>query len=443
MKKLGLLVILITIIACHGAGKTEIEKGKNLYEAHCSSCHGDKGDGGGPVAKYLWPKPRNLTSGIFKYRTTRGAVPSDYDILRTLKIGIPGTAMPGWDILPDTDWSAILAYIKTFSPGTFKDKPGPAIEIPQEKTDTPESKTEGAKLFATIGCVGCHGATGEGNGPAAGSLSDAWGDHVAPRNLAAGPLRWGNANNDIFRTLSAGIAGTPMPSYEQTLSPDQRWDLVHYVKSLQRLPQNYDPASPKRFLISVGKISGELPENPLDPVWDKMPEIPVFLKPLWSDPKATEWLTVKALANEDGIAFDLSWEDANANLLATTSDSVALQFPLNAISDPAKLPYLGMGHPDNPVHISRWEPSQITESNAAGPGTLVIQTGAETQTTGQGIYQDGRWHVVVKRPLSTGETNDARIGKTGYVTFAVWNADLQRYPIPTSFSEWMIYELKN
>lgn len=440
-----LALILLSVVSCKGEGQSKTEKGKILYLAHCASCHGEKGNGQGPVAKYLWPKPRNLTSGITKYKTTRGPVPSDYDILKTLKIGIPGTSMPGWDVLPDNDWESILTHIKTFSPETFKGHPGPRIDIPQEKPDTPESVTAGEKLFASIGCVGCHGPTGKGDGPASSSLSDAWGDRVAPRDFTAGPLRWGNAPADIFRTLSSGVAGTPMPAYEQTLTADQRWDLTHYIKSLQHWPrpENDDPSNPKRFLISVGKFSGKLPGDPLDPTWDKVVAVPVFLKPLWNDPKNPEWLTVKALANENEIAFDLSWEDANANILATATDSVALQFPIHTISDPAKLPYVGMGHPDNPVHIWRWETSGTTESNASGPNTLILQSPAQTQAKGQGVYQDGKWHVAIKRPLKTGETTDTRIGRTGYLSFAVWNADLQRYPIPTAFSEWMIYELKD
>lgn len=440
MKKLGLALIVILAVSCKGG---QNEKGKTLYLAHCASCHGEQGDGQGPVAKYLWPKPRNLTSGIIKYKTTRGPVPSDYDILKTLKIGVPGTAMPGWDVLPDNDWNAILAYIKTFSPETFKGKPGPRIDIPQETANTPESVASGGNLFVSAGCVTCHGRAGEGNGPAAVTLTDVWGDRIAPRNFTAGPLRWGNAGSDVFRTISAGVAGTPMPTYEQTLTADQRWNLVHYIKSLQRVPENYDPANPKRFLISVEKFSGALPESPLDPAWEKSTAVPIFLKPLWSDPKDPEWLTVKALANENEIAFDISWEDTNANTLPTASDSVALQFPINTISDPAKLPYLGMGNPDNPVHIWRWQPSQTTESNASGPNTLSLQPPDQIQTKAQGLYQDGKWHVVIKHPLQTGETTDTSIGKTGYVTFAVWNADLQRYPIPSAFSEWMIYELKD
>ncbi len=42
----------------------------------------------------------------------------------------------------------------------------------------------------------------------------------------------GGRPEDVYRTLMTGLAGTPMPSYADSLEPDQAWDLVYYVLSL-------------------------------------------------------------------------------------------------------------------------------------------------------------------------------------------------------------------
>ena len=44
--------------------------GKQVYFRRCVGCHGEKGDGNGPSARFLNPKPRNFTSGTFKFRST-------------------------------------------------------------------------------------------------------------------------------------------------------------------------------------------------------------------------------------------------------------------------------------------------------------------------------------------------------------------------------------
>ncbi|MCY1286902.1 hypothetical protein D9M70_358820 [compost metagenome] len=37
---------------------------------------------------------------------------------------------------------------------------------------------------------------------------------------------------DIFRTVSTGLSGTPMPSFSDTVSEDDRWALAYFVLSL-------------------------------------------------------------------------------------------------------------------------------------------------------------------------------------------------------------------
>ena len=78
-----------------------IAYGKEVYEARCLGCHGEKGDGNGPAATFLWnQRPRNFNAGEFKFRLTQKPVPTDGDLLRTITRGVRGTAMPAWYELP-------------------------------------------------------------------------------------------------------------------------------------------------------------------------------------------------------------------------------------------------------------------------------------------------------------------------------------------------------
>lgn len=71
--------------------QASIQKGKEIYEKKCALCHGDKGDGKGPAAAGLNPKPTNfqdshgqkMTDGehFWKITTGRGAMPSYEKIL--------------------------------------------------------------------------------------------------------------------------------------------------------------------------------------------------------------------------------------------------------------------------------------------------------------------------------------------------------------------------
>ncbi len=67
-----------------------------IYEKRCAQCHGAEGDGTGPAADFMYPKPRDFTLAVFKYKTTHAdsELPTDDDLRKTIKDGIRGTAMP-------------------------------------------------------------------------------------------------------------------------------------------------------------------------------------------------------------------------------------------------------------------------------------------------------------------------------------------------------------
>ena len=106
------------------------DPGKQLYMDRCQHCHGESGDGKGVSAAVVYPKPRDFTSGIYKFRTHHETVngnkmPGDEDIFRSINDGLHGTSMPGWSGFYNKQQMAqLVSYIKTFAPVFKEDKAG-------------------------------------------------------------------------------------------------------------------------------------------------------------------------------------------------------------------------------------------------------------------------------------------------------------------------------
>lgn len=84
-----------------------------LYRRHCVHCHGVSGDGEGPTARFLNPYPRDYRQGLFKFKSTYNpAKPTNDDLLRILKNGVPGTSMPSFSLLSESELDALVEYVK-------------------------------------------------------------------------------------------------------------------------------------------------------------------------------------------------------------------------------------------------------------------------------------------------------------------------------------------
>jgi len=212
--------------------------GKALYGRYCIGCHGARGDGEGENAPYVnpaYPKPRDFTMGLFKCRSTpSGSIPLDSDLFDTISRGVHATAMPSWLPLTRHERADLIAYVMTFSPRFKEEKAEKPLEIPPETPSAPESVARGKGLFQELKCAECHGPEGRGNGPSAPSLRDSKGNPIVPYDFTTGVVfKCGATNRDLFRIFMTGLDGTPMPSYADYLRPDQAWDLVHFLRTLQ------------------------------------------------------------------------------------------------------------------------------------------------------------------------------------------------------------------
>lgn len=214
------------------------QNAKSDYRRYCAGCHGDLGDGNGENAVWLDPKPRDFTMATFKCRSTlTGTLPTDQDLFNTIGRGLTNSNMPIWNTFTSQQKADLVAYIKTFSARWEKEKPGEPIKIPAEPPITIESISHGKYLFTKLECWKCHGPQGKGDGPSAATLTDSKDQPIRPYNFAAGHddsrFKCGSENQDIYKIFMTGVDGTPMPSFADTIQPNDAWDLVHFLRTLQ------------------------------------------------------------------------------------------------------------------------------------------------------------------------------------------------------------------
>jgi len=228
--------------------------GAELYLQNCAGCHGEEGAGDGPVADYFRPRPRDFTDGYFAFRSTEyGGMPSDEDLLRTISEGIRWSAMPPFEkILSRKEKEAVLAHMKTLS--KFNDdeewynffelrgEPDPII-VPPAPEPTPEILELGKKLYGDVEgglCYRCHGDAGNGDGPSAEELKDAWDRPIRPANLTRHIYKRGSEAREIYLRIRTGLPGTPMPETDVIdLADEEAWAVAFYVESLQQEPENF------------------------------------------------------------------------------------------------------------------------------------------------------------------------------------------------------------
>jgi cytochrome c oxidase cbb3-type subunit I/II len=202
-----------------------IAYGKEVYERRCIGCHGEKGDGNGPAATFLFnQRPRNFSAGVFKFRLSQKPVPTDGDLLRTITRGVRGTAMPAWYELPINDRLAVIQYIKyelavdrsdPSKPYAYftEEPPGQPLYVGAPPAASAEIIAHGKDVWQNAKCWECHGQTGKGDGEKAAGLKDDFGFPVRPADLTGGQFKSGPSVEDIFRTMSTGLSGTPcLPS---------------------------------------------------------------------------------------------------------------------------------------------------------------------------------------------------------------------------------------
>src|SRR5262249_39663277 len=118
--------------------------GPRLYARHCQACHGEAGDGNGPAARVLYPRPRNFRGAKFRLVTTSNGIPTDRDLLAVITRGMPGSAMFSFGHLSDADRAALVAHVRTLIRAAFVDRARRESEVAGEKVNLAELEKDAA-----------------------------------------------------------------------------------------------------------------------------------------------------------------------------------------------------------------------------------------------------------------------------------------------------------
>lgn len=417
----SLMKFFITLVLLASIPATALpeEKGKTLYDQSCSSCHGEKGDGKGPAADFVWPKPRDFTKGTYKFKSTGSGEPVlDSDIIRTIREGNPGTSMPAWKRFSDDEVKALMLYLKQFSPDTFSIQ-GTPFKIGNPPGGKEKMIALGKELYQSVKCWECHGKAGRGDGEKGWQekFKDDWHNSIYPADQTSPwEYRAGSDVKDVFKTISVGFDGTPMTSYGDTVPEEKRWALAYFVQSQHQI-RNLGLA------FSMKKVNA-LPSSTDDPVWQNAGYLDLAMAgQVIFDPRDfTARLTnarVRGVYTESELAVLIEWTDKQPNKgeRGLPPDAVRIQFPTAVIV--SGKPYFFMGDKKLSVNLWQWKASDNLGSEfiATGPENVTQQEKQDVKVIA--TYTDGRYRVLFRRPLNTGNEKHTvfEIGK--FMPFSV------------------------
>ncbi len=428
-----LALVLILPFSVFSESNDKENSGKQLYDAFCARCHGFKGEGDGCDSGFTFPKPRDFTVGTYKFRSTpTGDPPIDDDIRQSIKRGAPSTAMEPWKRFSDDETKAIVEHLKNFSPDAFE-FPGEPIAIKNQPLATEEIIKTGRRLFKEAKCRECHGNAGRGNGTKGWKkkFKDDWGEKIYPANHTHGwELKNGSSVEDLFRTISTGIDGTPMPSHQDSYTDNERWALAYFVKSLQI----------KRKISSVVNAVevDDIPSSLEDELWTDAdyidmpmegPKTAISLASQYFKPMITN-MRARVLYTDSEVAIMLEWSDRKPDKGddGLPPDAVRLQFPVKILSKTlskilsnAETPY--SEERKIPLNFWNWNASnnlapelnisapEEEEKNISKPKQVDIKTVAN--------YKDGLYRVVFIRQIDMENENDINFSSNTFIPFSV------------------------
>jgi DMSO reductase family type II enzyme heme b subunit len=435
------------------------KQGKALYDKKCSQCHGETGDGKGVGAHVFRPLPRDFTLGVYKFRSTAsGELPTHADLMRSIRRGMAYTGMPGWPNFSDEEVDALATYIETFSEDFADTSEHPtAMEIPTAPKFNPENVDAGRKLFEANKCFDCHGQKGFGDGESAPTLTDDWGAPIRPADFSKPwTFRSGSEREDIYRTISTGLNGTPMPSFANDISPEDRWELVDYVQSISGGMHKAD------YGLTV--VAGYVEKADLSASDSLFSQVVTSTFPVIGqvveDPRAyapgVNAISVAAIYDSSNLVIQLKWHNMSADTAGqnspitgkwdsseTFTDAVSIQVPSKPQEGKAK-PYFLMGDKKNPVEHWFVDLSETGKEKAQVHLAKGAQAVSETDRSFPVLatFEKGEWTVRIQRPLSP--ESGLRLATEDFIpiSFFVWDGSLGETGKKSGLTSWYSLYLK-
>jgi len=223
------------------------KRGRVIYKEYCSQCHGAKGEGDGPAASGLEPRP------AIHAKMAMDQFPMDY-LYNVVYYGGKAVGksdyMPYWGLtIGEQGVADVIAHMRQ----TFKGEAEMAAasgkkargDCPQKRTTKAVSfkyknkknplKPTSANLKAgealyqkkarPMACRLCHGKYGDGKGPGGAGINP------APRNFTCAATMKDISDGQLFGIIKEGSPGTAMPSFK-SLKDEQIWKILLYIRQL-------------------------------------------------------------------------------------------------------------------------------------------------------------------------------------------------------------------
>jgi mono/diheme cytochrome c family protein/tetratricopeptide (TPR) repeat protein len=233
--------------------------GLTLYIRLCGACHGSRGDGAGPAACNLYPAPRNFLYEPIRMVSATNRLATDFDLKRAILQGQPGTSMPAFNELSESELNSLVAILRWFRVvglnqqyanhsdisvgGTnptqlpwveARSQPSAPLTIPQMEIKS-DSAASGQVLFRAAKCTNCHstdnGVANDEMDDAITNLFDSQGRRMRAPNLSSDSLHGGDEPDEIYKRIALGIPGTPHPALVGT--HEEIGSLVAYIRSIR------------------------------------------------------------------------------------------------------------------------------------------------------------------------------------------------------------------
>ena len=513
------------------------ESGQQLYARHCGACHGDRGDGKGIAAAFLFPKPRDFRAGKFRLVSSSNNVPTREDLQAVLLRGMPGSAMPSWAHLSPQERDLLVDEIMRLRTEGARETvvnrlkedegmseadiqssadaqkliqeeiknattPGEGRAVPSIGPPNEEAIVRGKAHYAKYVCISCHGETGRGDGQQ--EMLDDEKMPMRPRDFTLGIFKGNPDPASLYRRIAFGMPGTPMPA-STSMTPEQMIDLVHYIRSLSS-EEHRQAAVSKRERI-VAKRLAAIPSSAAERDWTQTQPVHLQVTPLWWRTDDNPDLQVQAIHDGKTLAMRLTWIDKTPNLESLHSESFKDAVAVEVYRG-SKEPFLGMGSSESPVDVWFWDAdrqnnlAKIEESHpnavadvypfneaavtsaeltrptgrmanqpviafparsagnqivppangsggstlhAAGPRTLSFRMPTSQIVQAHGTWSDGRWTVVMTRPLAVASADGGislEPGERASVAFALWDGSHQDRNGQKSITIWEDLEIE-
>ena len=382
--------------------------------------------------------------------------------------------------------------------------PGPPLQVTIEEGDDAASVARGKEVFLTKGCASCHGKEGRGDGQ--DKMVNSEGIPERPRDLTLGIFKGNDDVVSVYRRIAVGMPGSSMPSSASSLSSEQMADLARFCLSLSDEKARQAVVMRRRQAVApkVAAVTGD----PNDAAWSGIEPVRLTTTPTWwgagesGDPD----LRIQAAHDGSSLAVRLSWADEQPDRKALTTRQFADAAAIELFGGAAGAePFLGMGAAGSVIDVWMWRadrngarpeiqstyPNMVVDQypfaeagvasaeysrpatrtdaqapftlpavasgnqvasrkpgpsvlEATGPGTVSFRIPESQVVKASAQWNEGRWTVVMVRPLQVGADQGVSLkpGDRVSVAFAVWNGSKQDRDGKKRFTIWQDLSLE-